>query len=236
MSGLLLARLIHAVSSSLESELQLLAPRCFSDSKVSYYWIRGKNKSWKPFVQNRVNEIKKLVAADRWFHCPGRDNPADVPSRGISLTELSDHRLWFEGPTWLRTQEPTESILEEDEIPQECFQESKAHLEETSVLVMAEGRKPLLKMEDYSSLGRLLKVFAYVLLFIQRPRKREADLGDLMAKEEEWLAKETQCSLEVPDKLKILKRQLNFFKILTGFGVVEAESIRPTCLIPQGSQ
>lgn len=215
LSGLLLARLmIHTVSSSLETELQLLSPRCFTDSKVSYHWIRGRNNSWKPFVQNRVNEIKKLVAAEQWFqsHCPGRDNPADLPSRGIPLTELINHRLWFEGPTWITNQDPTELSSEEEEVPQECFQERKSHSDCTPVLVATEGRKYLVKLENYSNLNRLLQVSAYALLFIQKARKQEADLVDLIAKEEEWLAKEAQCYLRSGGKFEVLRRQLDLFQ------------------------
>ena len=36
-SSLLLARLIRTVTSSLETEIQLAPPQCFTDSKVSYY-------------------------------------------------------------------------------------------------------------------------------------------------------------------------------------------------------
>ena len=66
LSGLLLAQLIRTVTSRLKTEIQLAPLQCFTDSKVSYYWITGCNKVWKPFVQNRVNEVRRVVPATQW--------------------------------------------------------------------------------------------------------------------------------------------------------------------------
>ena len=34
---------------------------CWTDSKIARYWIVQGQKEWKPFVQHRVDEIRKLV-------------------------------------------------------------------------------------------------------------------------------------------------------------------------------
>ena len=101
LSALLLARLMKTVTDSLSTTLTLQAPRCFTDSQISLCWIKGTEKEWKPFVQNRANEIRKLVPVDCWDHCSGKSNPADVPSRGLSPAELSASDLWRHGPSWL---------------------------------------------------------------------------------------------------------------------------------------
>ena len=64
LSALLLSRLMTSISQSFENELKLLPPRCFTDSKVALYWIQGIDKEWKPFVQNRVTEIRSLIHPD----------------------------------------------------------------------------------------------------------------------------------------------------------------------------
>ena len=84
LSALLLAKLIASVLTALKDDMQLSSLACFTDSKVALYWIRGLEKEWKPFVQNQVNEIRKLVSTEYWHHCPGRENPADIPSRGVT--------------------------------------------------------------------------------------------------------------------------------------------------------
>lgn len=123
LSALLLSRLMETVSQNLE--LPLTQMRCFTDSTVALYWIKGLNKEWKAFVQNRVNEIRKLMPIERWGHCPGKDNPADIPSRA---SEFIANSLWVNGPSWLKSgnihnndkelpMPKEESIFSNDSIP-----------------------------------------------------------------------------------------------------------------------
>ena len=60
LAALLLVKLISSVHHTLETELTLQVPLCFTDSTVALGWIRSQNKDWKQFVQNRVNSIRKL--------------------------------------------------------------------------------------------------------------------------------------------------------------------------------
>jgi hypothetical protein len=53
IGALLLARLMDSVTQSLKDELILGPSICYTDSKVTLYWIYGLDKDWKPFVQNR---------------------------------------------------------------------------------------------------------------------------------------------------------------------------------------
>ena len=81
--ALLLSQLIDAVLKGLQSmymypRLQL---KCYTDSQVALYWIQGVEREWKPFVQNRMTEIRQLTAPTCWAHLPGASNPAYLPSR-----------------------------------------------------------------------------------------------------------------------------------------------------------
>ena len=127
LSALLLAKLVGAVTTALESEITLSSITCFTDSKAALYWIRESDKEWKAFVQNRVNEIRRLVPGDSWRHCPGKENPADIPSRGVTPLELSRSTLWLHGPDWLK-----DPVLGTDEetllMPTESTEELKCKL------------------------------------------------------------------------------------------------------------
>ena len=186
LSGLLLAQLIRTVTSSLETETQLASPQYFTDSKVSYFWITGCNKAWKPFVQNRVNEIRRVVPATQWHHYTGKDNPADLPSRGLTFAELIDSKLWFRGPQWLQELTMPEHIPPTEGLPQEYLIELKPSPNPTPVLFMAAQMNDVIRLEDYSNLNRLLRVSAYVLLFIQRVKGRETTLVDMMVRAEQY--------------------------------------------------
>ncbi len=61
LSALLLSKLMDNVSRALSLELPLGEPSYFTYSKVSLYWIQGQDKEWKPFVQNRVNQIRSVT-------------------------------------------------------------------------------------------------------------------------------------------------------------------------------
>lgn len=76
--------------------MKLASPRCYSDSKVTLFWIQGVDKDWKPFVRNRVLEIRRLIPVECWsLHCSGRENSADIPSCGLPALELSVNKLWI---------------------------------------------------------------------------------------------------------------------------------------------
>ena len=102
------------------------------------------------------------MPVNSWRHCRGKNNPADIPSRGMSPSELSKCALWIEGPTWLS--DNAESGSEEfniGQLPQECLEEMKAGDKEkwksetsSSLLVVAQtiGIANVVTCEDYSNL------------------------------------------------------------------------------------
>ena len=69
-------------------------PRCYTDSQVALCWIKHEEREWKQFVQNHVTAIRRLVPSEHWKHCSGISNPADIPSRGTSMT-LVHHCGWM---------------------------------------------------------------------------------------------------------------------------------------------
>ena len=171
LSALLLSRLITSVSDSLKSTLQQLESRCFTDSQVALFWIRGIDKDWKPFVWNRVAEIWRLVPPNCWGHCSGETNPADLPSRGLSLLELSVNQLWRHGPEWLGTKLTSQDESDSGSMPEECAMEMKAKSQPSHNLLAPNPKQTVGEIMDcwnYSTLSRLLRVTAYVLRAVKR--------------------------------------------------------------------
>ena len=68
---------------------------------LQWPWIQSDPHRWKPFVSNRVTEIQTLVSPSQWYHCPGKENPADLVTRGIMADELLKSQLWLQGPNFL---------------------------------------------------------------------------------------------------------------------------------------
>ena len=100
LAALILARLISSVREALDKVLNITEVSCWTDSITVFYWIRS-SKEFKQFVQNRIDEIRKLTDRKGWRHCPGIENPADIGSRECLASELVDDSLWWEDPAWL---------------------------------------------------------------------------------------------------------------------------------------
>ena len=107
MACLLLSELIEIVLSSISNSIDIKNVYCWSDSLDSLFWIKGENKTWKPFIQNRVIKIRKIVHPAKWRFCPGNKNPADLPSGGIRVSEFCSDIFcnWIKGPTFITKDE-----------------------------------------------------------------------------------------------------------------------------------
>jgi hypothetical protein len=62
LSALLLARLISTVHHAFEPDIRLDGITCHTVSQVALFWITGRDKEWKQFVENRVIEIRESYA------------------------------------------------------------------------------------------------------------------------------------------------------------------------------
>ncbi|GFU98212.1 uncharacterized protein TNCV_3122551 [Trichonephila clavipes] len=98
MGALLSARFSYKISKT----INYITSRYFwTDSSITYFWIKGSAARFKPFVKNRIQEIQKYTDPIEWRHCPGKDNPANLLSRDMSASELRSSELWWHGPPWL---------------------------------------------------------------------------------------------------------------------------------------
>ncbi|XP_057296238.1 uncharacterized protein LOC130625191 [Hydractinia symbiolongicarpus] len=100
LGALMLARLLDTVSRVLNNAYPIEHIFAWIDSSVVYSWIKNSDKIYKPFIQNRLTEIRLLYV--NCLKLDGtNDNPADISSRGSSPLKLPTGSLWFEGPGFL---------------------------------------------------------------------------------------------------------------------------------------
>ena len=105
----LLAALTAArLASYLQEQLQVTRVTLWSDSQIVLHWLKS-TKVLKPFINSRIQEVKKLTSISNWKYCPTTDNPSDLLTRGITAHQLKTSSLWKHGPTWLpnRSQWPS---------------------------------------------------------------------------------------------------------------------------------
>ena len=197
LGALLLAKLVVNVTSALKSEI---IQTCYTDSRVALYWIKGFNRDWKQFVQNRATEIRRLVPVDCWRHCPGKENPANIPLREILPDELKYNSLWWNGPQWLTKLRKVSKDIDETTIPGECLSEMKKPQESLNLLVTERSVRldRIIDCEKFSSYIRLIHVTSYVLKFARllkmKTRGNSETVNDLLEAERYWL-RESQFSL-----------------------------------------
>ena len=99
LAALILTQLVDTLKKSLES-LPSLVTYYWTDSTVVLHWIRNQ-RPWRQYVSNLVNEIKCYSTPEEWNHCPGLLNPADMPSRALTGSELGESKSWWNGPSFL---------------------------------------------------------------------------------------------------------------------------------------
>ena len=178
LGAVILARLSKVVRNALPKVEDIVY---WVDSSTVLYWIRNE-KLWKRYVNNRVEEIRATTGKESWRHCPGKLNPADLPSRGLTANELKRSELWWNGPAFLQLPErewPENVTISEmkEEVTTEL---SKGFSNETHVLSSSSAEKSAINsvnlkavfdINRYGSLTKLLKVTAYVLRFIRNIKK-----------------------------------------------------------------
>ncbi|GFQ77223.1 integrase catalytic domain-containing protein [Trichonephila clavata] len=165
-AAILSARLAKQVSSCLKFNANIYY---WTDSLISYYWIRGDSSAFKPYIKNRVQEIQLLSDPSQWGHCPGKDNPSDLISRGTSAVKLAQNELWWHGPPWLKLTPDHwpnrhRDILDSELCSEELEYRSSVHA------AVTQQRESLVDINRFSSLKKLLKVTAWVFRFVNNAR------------------------------------------------------------------
>ncbi|GFQ69976.1 integrase catalytic domain-containing protein [Trichonephila clavata] len=165
-AALLSARLAKQVSSCLKFNANIYY---WTDSLISYYWICGDSSAFKPYIKNRVQEIQSLSDPSQWGHCPGKDNPADLISRGTSAVKLAQNELWWHGPPWLKLAPDHWPNRQRDILDSELCSEELEYRSSVHVAV-TQQRESLVDINRFSSLKKLLKVTAWVFRFVNNAR------------------------------------------------------------------
>ena len=80
------------LANNLLKTLQIENTTFWTDSINVFHWVRSQSKNFKPFVANRIGEIQRTTSPNQWRHVPGRLNPANLPTRGISASELAENK------------------------------------------------------------------------------------------------------------------------------------------------
>ena len=171
----MLARLISSVPKALDPSLKINKCVCWLDSEIALWGSLRVKGEFKPFVQNRVVEIRKLVTPDVWKYVPTDQNPADIASHGCKASRLEDDKKWWEGPFFLKRSSdclPNQKEYGVKNFETNPLSEIKPTRRVTTVATTVEvkGLEQIIQPSKFSDVYKLVRVTCCVLRFIRHTR------------------------------------------------------------------
>ncbi len=155
----LLAQLLSHTAAALK--IPINNSMCWSDSMIALSWMQKPLHKLITFVANRVAIIQELLPGVPWRHINSEENPADLPSRGISADDMVKSTLWWKGPTILQYK---------SQWPNDCHYFTGDKLPgmkstTTVLLTLHKTEENCTLWELYSSYFKLLRIVAWILRF-----------------------------------------------------------------------
>ncbi|XP_073811778.1 uncharacterized protein [Musca autumnalis] len=145
----------------------------WSDSQITLHWINSHSSSLSTFVGNRVAEIQEIFGDVSWRYVPTEKNPADLVSRGCSVSDVEESS-WFQGPSFLRG-----TVLDWPNHSGPSLSEPELLLErrKTTLATNSEELPYILKsVHKYSNYLKCLRIFSYMFRFRSRKLTKESTI------------------------------------------------------------
>ena len=162
LSCLLLTMLLKSILRIVTEKLKNASITCWNDSSSAIGWIRGEEKRWSKWVEDKASKVRAVVESRYWRHVPGKLNPADVATREISPDDIAQDSVWFAAPAFLYDKPETWPVTPVD---QDITLELKDASRKVVVTNVVSHWEPVIKIEDYSSLYRLYCAVAFILRY-----------------------------------------------------------------------
>jgi len=154
-----------------ELQIQIHAIYFWTDSMAVMRYVANQSTRFQTFVANRLAIIHEGSDVKQWKFIDGRNNPADIASRGISITDVEKTDIWLSGPKFLRVPDDTwsDSPDENWEIPIEDPEVKKA-MTNTGVYIEPHFLENL--MAKFSNLIKLMRTVGWILFYIKCLKSR----------------------------------------------------------------
>ena len=193
--------------------IRILTTYLYSDSTTVLHWLKSDNLP--VFVQNRVNSIQSVTDVT-YQYVSTRDNPADLPSRGVTASSLSASKLWWHGPSLPVKSKVDASVhVAAGEGPSEGSSKGSGGqgIGHNSQANKKSEAPPFgMNVENFSSFDSLVRVSAFCFRFVSRLKKSKSFSGrlhpdELQAAEAVWI--QHSQAAHYGDEIKALKHGKN---------------------------
>ena len=131
-----------------------------------------------------MREIHELVPDTKWQYCPTELSPAEIGTRGATVTRLQHDQLWWQRPELLKLGNAAWPELPKEFKPSE---ESAIKERNPNLLITDERRANLMAIVDlnrFSCLSKLLRCTARILRFTKNCRRSDRASEAIISAEE----------------------------------------------------
>ena len=126
-------------------------------------------------MANRVNQIQELTGREHWAHCPGKENPADLVTRGLFAEQLVASEMWLKGPKFIRNGGGNlETITETAGVEQNVLVDEQSCLVAVTLVTSGSPRESVFQVDRWSSFVKTIRIVAWVIRFIYNSRKAKS--------------------------------------------------------------
>ena len=158
-----------------ELDLAITKAWFWTDSTLVLQYLYNTKHRFKIYTANRVTEILDITDSENFRHVPGKLNPADMLSRGVShpakLLEMDENGTsWFDATKFLHDDEENWPVAQIDHLDDNDVEiKKKSVLVAVGLVKRKQDRKPI-DYQRFSTWLRLLRVVAWILRFITNCR------------------------------------------------------------------
>ena len=161
------ATLLHTMSQI----LNIHDIYAWTDNTIVLSWLSKLPRTWNTFVANRVANIQEVLPRKYWGHVPTDENPADIASRGATVSQLMGDELYWKGPPWLASDRKNWPHYRSSNVEAPEKREPKVV---STITIMPQ----FIELERFSTLKKLIRVFALVRKFIKALKNDRSKLQE----------------------------------------------------------
>lgn len=180
-AALLTAELVVKVLAALDNPITNVY--FWSDSEITLCRIKCHLESTQTklpiFEANRVAKIQEISSSSQWYYVPTKANPADVVSRGLSVRELIDCEVWWNGPSFLLEHSsswPRQKII----TPVENINNPENNQVLAVGCHVSNSKCRFSLFNKFSNLFKLMRVTAYLVRFVKNCQVKIANKNSIV--------------------------------------------------------
>ena len=214
-------RLSKKIVSELDYEINDIF--YWTDSMTVLRYINNSRTRFHTFVANRLVIIHEATKVSQWHYIDTKINPADLASRGTSVSKFRDNQQWFHGPDflWQDTGKWPVYACNDLRIPSDDSEVTK----QVNTVCMAPSDVPkgldriIDSFSDWNKLKRIISWFLCVKdRLISTESKQNLSSANIMIRAERSLilyeqAKHFECEISTLEKGDNLKLSSSLVKL-----------------------